>query len=179
MLSSVGFLASAPEPAHQIYTRASDSHSRFFFAPLCSLSFPLRTGRQRLRPSSSSLARHRARGRPQSGHGGCDRPPPPPPLPLASRRALKAPGAGGARRRPQATAQHRPSSATTRRKWAPPAATDVAALRRSLLSFPPLLRVCSCATVNPSCLCCRSRSPSADLAPGGGALLPCGDARRR
>jgi len=109
LLSSVGFSASAPEPAHQIYTRASDSHSRFFFAPLRLLSFPLRTGRRRLRPSSSSLAWHRAQGWPLPGHGGCDWPPPP--LPLASRRALTTPGACGARRRPQAAAWHRPSSA--------------------------------------------------------------------
>ncbi|CAD6333264.1 unnamed protein product [Miscanthus lutarioriparius] len=102
--------------------------------------------------------------------------------------AVPAPPAHGARRCRGATAPQ--SCGVRHRPWAPVVpvrghgaarlgplvAAGVAAPRRCLL---PMLRMCSCATGNPSCLCWTSRPPSADPTPGGGALLSHGDARRR
>ena len=131
-------------------------------------------------PSVSPSQTPRGQGRRRRGRARRLRPAssscPSPPLPLASRRAGRArtvrsrsealPGRGAAVPVPG----HGAAQAGE------PVAAGVAAPRWCLL---PLLYVCSCATGNPSCPCWRSRAPSADPTPGGGALLPRGDARQR
>ena len=118
-----------------------------------------RRGRaRRLRPASSSSSS------------------PPPPLPLASRRAGHARTARSRREALPGRGATVPIPGHGVAQAAEPVAAGVAAPQWCLL---PLLCVCSCATGNPSCPCWRSRAPSADPTPGGGALLPRGDARQR